>query len=443
MKNLVAKFGGSSLKDLSALRRCTRIVNSNPETKVVVLSAVKGVTNKLVEICDLVKAENKQEAYLQLDSLLNFHLDFVRPLESFFLQESLTCLFLEAKQMVRANHLFENHLAVADSLLAIGERASSLIFYTILSEQRDDVSYLDARSIIATDSEHSQAHANVELIEEQMTSLLKDECQDLIYITQGFIGSNAAKQTTTLGRDGSDYSAALFAEAIAAAALQIWTDVPGLASSDPRYVKETKIIAEINYEKAELLSKLGANILHPKTLAPAKRKNIPVFVGSSIQPELEGTWIKEQTDQKIAIAGVAQKKDYIKISITSEHEENFHEQIDSLLAKYEDLSPCHAFNGLTSAQIILCQNLKTTQLVEELTSLGKVSTSSRMENLSLVGDEIESNKKILDLVHHVQKAGNVDFLHKGKGHLSLLVSENHGIEMMNALHEHVFLQYGG
>jgi len=440
MKDLVAKFGGSSLKDLTALKRCVGIVHSNPRTKIVVLSAIKGVTNKLDDIAADVINSRMPQAIQKMNDLHNFHLDYTSSLRSVFIQESLNCLFLEAKQIVRSFERFNNPLAFTDSLLAIGERASSLIFYFILEELSDNkISYLDARSIIQTDDQFSAAIPNVSLVARNMESLLSTQRTDYIYITQGFIGSNPAKQTTTLGRDGSDYSAALFAEALKATVLQIWTDVPGLASSDPRFVEETKIIHEINYQKAELLSNLGANILHPKTLAPAKRKDIAVFIGSSKEPELSGTWIRKETTKTIPIAGVTQKKNYTRarVSFSSLDENKVRELINntktfSLRSSIKD----------NEASLVFAENIESSNLLNQLKEIATVDIVQGYENLSIIGDGIGKNENVIKTIEHLQKSNDLDLFDQGEEHLSFLVATKNGTHLMNTLHQQIFANSG-
>jgi aspartate kinase len=444
MKNLVAKFGGFSLKDLPALERCVRVVASNPQTKIVVLSAVKGVTDKLVAISSLVKQGEVNEAFKLFDDLQNFHLEYISPLKSPFLRESLNCLFVEGRQILRSFSRYENNNAFEDSVLALGERASSLIFYFVAKRLNSEIKYLDARQVMSTNSDFSRAKPQIDQIRENMVEVTANESNDYLYITQGFIGSNELQQTTTLGRDGSDYSAALFAEAIRAAALQIWTDVPGLASSDPRYVNETRIIHEINYQKAELLSRLGANILHPKTLAPAMRHLIPVFVGSSIEPEKPGTWIRSETSLKVPVAGVAQKKNYIRVFISDSQNlgEKFEESIKFQIEDFVDLHVKSTFiNG--GVNIYVSNEAETAELLTRLQTVGNMEVTEGFENLSIIGDEIEMNQQILKVVENVRATNELDLFDTGPEHLSFLVAAKNGLNLMNILHQQLFLQYAG
>lgn len=311
---VVAKFGGSSVKDAASMLRVSGIVDSNPYIKIVVISATQNTTNHL---------ENVAQAALKKDSaLVDKLVDQLNTRHSEMAQE----LYCSSEVRDRVSEIAKEAKAIAetianegeikkdtmDELYAVGERISSLIMSDLLKLRlpERDVRLLDARSIIKTDADFSRANPLVDEIRANASNLLLPELEtNVLFVTQGFIGQTKEKdqveKTTTLGREGSDYSAALFGEAIDASLVQIWTDVEGVASIDPRLGQEAQYIKELSYDEATSLASLGAKVLFPATLAPTKRKSIPVFVGSSLRPEAGGTIITSKEDADFKLKAVS------------------------------------------------------------------------------------------------------------------------------------------
>jgi aspartate kinase len=231
---------------------------------------------------------------------------------------------------------------------------SSLLVSDLIRLRMPDhkVTLIDARDIIKTNSEFQKAEPQIDLIAEKTRELIYPHLnKDSIIVTQGFIGKDLLGNTTTLGREGSDYSAALFGEAIDATLVQIWTDVAGIASSDPRLVKNAKFIATLSYDEATALATLGAKVLFPTTLLPTKRKDIPVFVGSSIHPEAGGTTVTKYQDGKFALKAVTflQKKEYGIVSFIGCHLDQSPHLVADLRSYLGESS--FAFYDLTSVSV--------------------------------------------------------------------------------------------
>jgi aspartate kinase len=310
-KWVVSKFGGSSVKDAPAMLRCCQIVESNPFIKILVISATQNTTNLLEQVANAASLGNIELLNSVTLDLITKHTHIAQDLfTSPVVMDELEVLFGELK-VIGSEILAGRFISPKkmDELYSLGERISSLLISDLLRLRipNKKIILLDARKIIKTNSNFQSADPLIEVIQkntnENIIPFLED---DIIFVTQGFIGQDLLGNTTTLGREGSDYSAALFGEALEAGLVQIWTDVPGIASSDPRIIEDAKFIKEISYDEATALASLGAKILFPTTLAPTKRKNIPVFVGSSLNPSLGGTLITKNQDSQFNLKGVSQ-----------------------------------------------------------------------------------------------------------------------------------------
>ena len=325
-KWIVAKFGGSSVKDGEGILRCVGVVDANPDIKSVVISATQNTTNHLEFIARAAANGDAETLASLILELTNRHTTIANDIcSSEMVHSELEYLYKEVKllgQTILNARMFTPK--VMDQLYSVGERMSSLLVSDLIRLRIPDkkVILLDARDVIKTNSDFQKAEPQIDLIalktREFITPYLNT---DTIIVTQGFIGQDLLDNTTTLGREGSDYSAALFGEAIDASVVQIWTDVAGIASADPRIVKNAKFIASLSYDEATALASLGAKVLFPTTLLPTKRKDIPVFVGSSLHPEEGGTTVTRFQDVKFSLKAVTflQKKDYGIISFVGCH----------------------------------------------------------------------------------------------------------------------------
>lgn len=306
----VAKFGGSSVKDAQSMMRVVGIVDENPNIKIVVISATQNTTNQLEFIAQsALRSDHAKREELVLE-LKKRHLEIAESLyASQETRDEVIKLVDEAD--VLSKSITEQQIIrpmIMDRLYSIGERMSSAIIADLckLRIPERHVRFLDAREIIKTDSNFKKAEPQIELIAKLTKEVLgSDLTNNTLIITQGFIGEDLEGSTTTLGREGSDYSAALFGEAIDASIVQIWTDVPGIASTDPRITDEARFIERISYEEATALASLGAKVLFPTTLTPTKRKNIPVLVASSLNSDLGGTIVTGVMDEDFKLKAVS------------------------------------------------------------------------------------------------------------------------------------------
>ncbi len=319
MKELdIAKFGGTSVKDFEAMSSSARVVLSNPNTRLVVVSACAGVTNLLVELASGALFGDGIEA--KISELRRIHMqiiDKILPSERercvAYLEEHLKEISDQAREasMGRSD-------ALTDRIVCHGELLSSYLIVEVFRVLGAKARVFDVRQVMRTDSNYGQANPLVEVLAAKARELLCPllEGGELV-VTQGFIGSNSEGCTTTLGRGGSDYTASLLGEACEAKTISIWTDVPGVYTTDPRLVPHAMPIDELSYSEAAEMATFGAKILHPSTLVPAVRRGIPVYVGSSREPEKGGTWVRPTTQSRPPFRAVALRRNQTLIVLAS------------------------------------------------------------------------------------------------------------------------------
>lgn len=353
---VVSKFGGSSVKDAAAMLRCSQIIENNPLIKIVVISATQNTTNQLEFVAKAAEKGDVETLNHVTTELVNKHINIAKELfTSPKVLEELEELCGELKAI--GSEILQDGAytpKMMDELYSLGERMSSLLVSDLLRLRIPNkiINFLDARKIIKTSSDFQQAEPQIELIAKNAKAdIIPYLNVDTIFVTQGFVGADLMGNTTTLGREGSDYSAALFGEAIDAELVQIWTDVPGVASSDPRIIENAQFIKELSYDEATALATLGAKVLFPTTLLPTKRKNIPVFVGSSLDPSQGGTLITNVQNKGFSLKGVSQliRPEGVLVSFIGTHLDE-KENLASILQK--DLGEDHfQFSDLTAVSI--------------------------------------------------------------------------------------------
>lgn len=290
----VLKFGGSSVANADNIQKVAAIVTSNTEQQVVVVSALGGVTDALIKAGTL--AEHTDEAYKDvLKELEKKHLDAARALLPVTHQSSCLSMikqqFNELEEICNSVfYLKELSLRTKDRIISFGELLSSKIITAFLQSKHVDVEWLDSRKLIKTNSHFGFAAVNFELTNQLITTTIQALDKN-IFLAPGFISSDSNNNTTTLGRGGSDYTAAIYASALNATSLEIWTDVSGMMTADPRWVPNAKPIERISYQEAMELSHFGAKVVYPPTIQPVRQKNIPTWVKNTFAPNDAGTVI--------------------------------------------------------------------------------------------------------------------------------------------------------
>ena len=316
----VFKFGGASVKDAKAVLNVVKLIQKhNQYNLVLVVSAMGKTTNKLEDIFNSFLKKDK-EAYLKnTNELKTFHLKIIQDL---FKGDSLE----EINEIINA--LFHkiigfyekseknNRSYLYDQLIPFGELLSTKIIHHCLKKSGVKSSWLDARKCIKTDSNHQNANVDWKRTEKEIIDCLNQLYKSSrVIVSQGFVGSDNHGNSTTLGREGSDYSAGIFAYASNAKEVIIWKDVPGMLNADPKYFEDTIKLEQISFKEAIELSYYGASVIHPKTIKPLQNKNIPLYVKSFLHPEKKGTIIQQKTENDDAIPSFIFKKKQVLFSI--------------------------------------------------------------------------------------------------------------------------------
>lgn len=311
----VYKFGGASVKDANGVKNLIKVLKeTGSDNKLIVVSAMGKTTNALeVVVRDYL---NFSQIPQSLNEVRDFHLAITRELfpdSSAPVFNKLNALFTELENFLDHNKSNQYDF-VYDQIVSYGELISTTIVSEYLNSLHLNSTWLDARELIKTDSTYRDAQVNwpktLDLIQEK-TDPKK------LNITQGFIASDPNNFTTTLGREGSDYSAAILAYCLNAESATIWKDVPGVLNADPRYFSKTELLNQISYEEAIELAFYGASVIHPKTLQPLQRKEIPLFVRSFIDLEGNGTAVSKGKTIIPEVPCFIVKKDQVLISLSS------------------------------------------------------------------------------------------------------------------------------
>jgi aspartate kinase len=321
---IVMKFGGTSVKDVSAVRRLAEIVRAQARPPVLVVSALAKVTDGLLEVARLAERGDGDGAAQAVRALHRRHQEMAvlasQPQRRAELLAALETLFAELEAIVHALAVIEEvSPRSADTIAAFGELASSRIVATALEDAGTPSRFVDARQVLITDAQHGQAQPDRAKTDERLRTLvLPLAAGGVVPVLGGFIGSTGTGITTTLGRGGSDYSAALFGAGLGAEEIQIWTDVDGMLTADPRVVEAPRVVPRLSFDEASELAYFGAKVLHPSTILPAVGLNIPVRILNSQRPAAEGTRITRSVEPDgEAPAAIACKRAVTRIDIAS------------------------------------------------------------------------------------------------------------------------------
>ncbi|PTM11861.1 MAG: aspartate kinase [Bacteroidetes bacterium] len=307
----VFKFGGASLKNAAGMRHVATILQRFAKAHLVIIaSATEGTTNALELVVQLHQAGKSEEALAQLHTVRQAHYDIAREL----LGEQHDCYdqlndHLVAVEWVLDEEPHENYDYIYDQIVSVGELLSTQILAAYLNQAGLPTHWLDARDVVLTDDIFREGWVQWEETEERaVKTVLPLLDQGGFVLTQGFIGSTTENFTTTLGRDGSDYSAAIFSYCLDAEGMYIWKDVPGILTADPRLFDNVIKLDRLSYREAIEMTYYGAKVIHPKTIKPLQNKNIPLYVKSFIDPDGAGSVISDEIVDKYPPIVTVEKK---------------------------------------------------------------------------------------------------------------------------------------
>ena len=284
----VFKFGGASVKDASGVKNLAKVLQKVGHEKTLIVVSAMGKTTNALEVVINNYFNNKKELQSSLQEVKKYHNAILLDLfenEQHPIFKTLSILFDELNAFLKSNKSPDYNF-VYDQVIGYGELVSTRIISGYLNETGFQNDWLDVREFIKTDNYYRRANVHWE---ETQALINKKFNTSILNITQGFLGSDKNNFTTTLGREGSDYTAAIFAYCLNAESVTIWKDVPGVLNADPRYFSKTQLLHHISYREAIELAFYGASVIHPKTLQPLQRKEIPLFVKSFLSPFDQGT----------------------------------------------------------------------------------------------------------------------------------------------------------
>ncbi len=445
----VAKFGGTSVANFEAMSRCATIIENNLNTRLVVSSACSGVTNILVELANGVQDQEHRAELLK--NLAEIHDSILAQLEDATEASSEVYGILDTVTSLAEAASIQANTKLTDHLVACGELMSTHILAQLMRERGINAVRFDIREVLRTDDNFGRAEPNVEAIAQLAQEKLIPLCLDSVVITQGFIGSDEEGNTTTLGRGGSDYSAALIAEGVKASGLEIWTDVPGIYTTDPRIAPKASPIPEISFSEASEMANFGAKILHPSTLVPALRHDIPVFVGSSKEPEKGGTWIRHQVESSPLFRALALRCNQTMVTLRSAnmfHAYGFLAKVFEILAKHKI-----SVDLITTSEISVSLTLDQTDTSggapqlpqaarEELEELCKVEVEHDLCLVALIGNKMSERKGYAKQVFGTLEDLNLRMICYGASphNLCFLVNESVAKQAIQKLHTELFEQ---
>lgn len=293
----VFKFGGASIKDANAIKNVVSILDTFQEDLVVVFSASGKTTNALEQVVELA-THDKAAAYQQLQEIINKHLLIAKalgPSVGDAYAAHLPPLISQIEPAMDAGTTLP-YDQLYDQVVGLGEMLSTRLLSIYLNQQGISNQWMDIRQIIRTDDRFRDGRVIWDITQQQVTEHLMPQLKGQHVVVQGFLGQTAAGDTTTLGREGSDYTASILAYCLEAEAVMIWKDVPGVLNADPRYFDTVTKIDYLSYKDAIEMTYFGAKVIHPKTIQPLQKKKIPLYVKSFIEPAGEGTVIRDQSE---------------------------------------------------------------------------------------------------------------------------------------------------
>lgn len=437
---IVQKFGGTSVKDAKALERLIQIVGNNTENTILVVSAISGITNQLeLMTIDLKLGKpisnsffNKlKDQHIQIANYFNLNTD---------VSEELNDKIFELEKFVQALCVVNDiSLQSIDTILSYGELLSSRLIYHILVSQNIDIEWVNAKDIIIC-----QTSGEIKTIDfdrsQQNYHLRFNENKN--YICPGFIAATERGQTTTLGRGGSDYSASIFAYLSNAVFVEIWTDVNGVMTTNPKIVSEALSVKKLTYKEAAELAFFGAKVLHPQTIVPAEIKQIPVIVKNSMNPSFPGTEIGIKTNGNHLIKGISSKNNVTMINIMSNRMLGAHGFLSKVFSVFEHYKVSIDLIATSEVSISLTLD-KATHIIDiknELVKFSKVDIFEGMTTISIIGEGVKYLNGLAADVFNCLRNYNVFMISQGASevNISFVLDGKDEVPAIDQLHHHFF-----
>lgn len=447
---IVMKFGGTSVENADAIRRVISIVESRLHgLPVVVVSALAGVTDQLLEAGNGA-ADGRLGAALEL--VRRIHIQHDRIAEELVegaarraLDGELRKEFQELESLLcnlSGAHLLD--LQSQDRLLGLGECLSSRLVTAALVQAGIPAAHVDARSCIVTDQRHGKANPVWEMTNQRLQDALGSLLEARrVPVIGGFIAATAHGVPTTLGRGGSDFTAAIVGAALSATRVEVWTDVDGVMTADPKLCGEARVIRKMSFEEAAELAQSGAKVLHPATLAPARRENIPVYVLNSRNPGAEGTEIASQFRMNEAVSAITAKRNMAAVEVATDHDQEIDGEILRAVYAAFDRHAC-AVDVLASSlgrmNLLVSSAASLPAIAADLQGVARLRWENHKALVCVVGDNIRRQPEVASRALAALSNMDVRVLCQGASDrmISFLVAESRVEESVRCLHQAFF-----
>jgi aspartate kinase len=437
---IVMKFGGTSVEDANAIdRSCGIVVQRKSQDPFVVVSALAGATNELLGAGRLAANRELDKALAIADRLEECHVELLPSTGEFFgsLRELLRAL----------SSIGEFSLRTQDLIASYGETLSSLIFTDRLKRLGHDAAHIDARQAVVTDANHGKAVPQMQLTAARLEELARPHIDaGRIVVMGGYIGATVSGITTTLGRGGSDYTAAIVGAAMNAGEIQIWTDVDGMMTADPRIVPNSYKVKEISFAEASELAYFGAKVLHPLTLLPAIDKNIAVYILNSRKPAGSGTRItRESRPTANPVKSIAVKRGITAVTISSSRMLMAHGFLKALFQVFDEHRT--AVDMVATSEVSVSLTLDNTwalsAILEDLKPLGEVTVRENLALICIVGTNLKFTPGIAHRAFGSVRDINVLMISHGASNinLSFIVREEDADAAVQNLHADFFHEF--
>jgi aspartate kinase len=406
---IIMKFGGTSVEDAKAMRNVAEIVERRLDRKpVVVASACSGVTSALLSLARGALDGGRGRSLEQVEQLRNRHQQIARDLVEgdvlITIQSQIDAMLDELRDLVKSIAILgELTNRSLDTFASFGEKLSTLLLCNAMRRRGMNVVLVNAQEVMITNADFTRAVPLFEEIERRVPRVIGDSVRaGHVVVTQGFLGATSTGIPTTIGRGGSDYSAAIFGAALDAEEIQIWTDVDGMMTSDPSKIKGAQLIKEMTYREAAELAYFGAKVLHPSTITPAVQKNIPVRILNSRRPFVDGTVIVQEPrspDPRV-VKSIAYKGGITMINIISTRMLMMHgflAKVFEIFARYEKSVDVLATSEV-SLSLTVDSDGQFDELLDELRRIADVEISHDKAIFCVVGETLKKSKGVVTKV---------------------------------------------
>lgn len=436
---LVLKFGGTSVGKPERMKKIGELVLAVPGQKIIVLSALSGTTNALVSIGDHLVAGNHKAAEKEIATLEKHYQEFIKELydsDAFHTigQEIVSRFFIFMRLLAAGQFDTKSYR----ELLAQGELISTELFYQHLQERKINSRLLPALHFMSIDENEEP---ELEKIEQRLKPLLATFKNADIIITQGYICRNHRNEIDNLKRGGSDYTASLIGSAIRAEEIQIWTDIDGMHNNDPRIVKKTFPISELTFDEASELAYFGAKILHPSTIVPAQKYNVPVRLKNTMDEKAEGTIISNKGTEG-TFKAVAAKDNITVINIKSSRMLMAYGFLRRVFEVFEQHKT--PIDMISTSEVAVSLTIDATNsldsIVAELKKFGMIEVEKNQTIICVVGHNIGKQKGILEKVFHALAPVPVRMVSCGgsNNNISIVIEPSYKEKALNSLNENLF-----